>query len=254
MPVTIYLQGLAALIIVGFGGAALAAVRHEGGFPQRYRRTWRTTGLALLLIGVSASLQNVHGALAIFHGEGSRAWNGYMRWAPAWNHGREAVLFALALLLLASALAPRRLRVDRGWTPALALLGACAVGSLLGWLEGSLDFAPHFRRVAVLDAIGLLLLAFAVAACMMADVVDRLLIVALVAYAVPLPLNALWFAWMASHVNGGWSPSAASMQVYRIAFDLMGAAVAVQRWRLARRGAYVSGLLPAPVAVRPLIG
>lgn len=52
MPVTIILQGLSALVATGFGAAALAAVRHEGGFPQRYRRTWRTTGVALLLIGV----------------------------------------------------------------------------------------------------------------------------------------------------------------------------------------------------------
>ncbi len=254
MPVTLYLQGLAALVLSGFGAAALAAVRHEGGFPQRYRRTWRTTGLALLVLGVSATLQNVHGALAILHGQGSRAWNGYMRVAPAWNHGREAVLFALAALLLAGALAPRRLRADHGWMPALVLLAACAAGSLLGWLEGGLDFAPHFRRVAVLDAAGLLVLAFAVAAAMVADVVDRLLIVALVAYAIPLPLNALWLAWMAGYANGGWSPSPASMQAYRIVFHVVGAAVAVQRWRMARRGAYVSGLLPAPVAVRPLIG
>jgi hypothetical protein len=254
LPVTILLQGLAALVLTCFGAAALAAARHEGGFPQRYRRTWRTSGIALLLIGVSAFVQNLLGTRAILHGPGTPAWNGYMRWAPAWNHGREAVLFALALVLLAHALAPRRLRVDRGWAPVGVLLGAHALGSALGWMEGSLDFAPHFRRVALLDAAGLLFLATAVAAAMMADVVDRLLIVALVAYAIPLPLNALWFAWMASHVNGGWSPSPASMQAYRIAFDLMGAGVAVLRWRMARRGAYVPGLLAPPVAVRPLIG
>ena len=253
MPLTLVLQGIAALVIVGFGAAGLAAVRHEGGFPQRYRRTWRTTGFALLLIGVSASLQNVHGARAILGGEGSGAWNGYMRAAPGWNHSREAILFALALLLLGSALAPRRLRVDHGRVPLAVLMAACALGAGLGWLEGPLDFVLHFRRVAILDAAGLLLLASGVAAAIVADVVDRLLIVALVAYAVPLPLNALWFAWMSTHV-GGWTPSAVSMQMYRLGFDLIGAAVAVQRWRMARRGAYVPGLHPPPVAVRPLIG
>lgn len=253
MPLTLVLQGLTALLVTGFGAAALAAIRHVGGFPQRYRRTWRTTGFALLLIGVSASLQNVHGARAILGGEGSAAWDGYMRWAPAWNHSREAVLFALALLLLGSALAPRRLGVDRGWAPPGVLLAACALGAWLGWLEGPLDFAVHFRRVAILDAVGLLLLATGVGAAIVADVADRLLILALVAYAIPLPLNALWFAWMASHV-GGWSPTASSMQMYRLAFGVVGAAVAVQRWRLARRGAYVPGLHPPAVAVRPLIG
>jgi hypothetical protein len=44
------------------------------------------------------------------------------------------------------------------------------------------------------------------------------------------------------------------MQMYRVVFHLAATAVAVQRWRMARRGAYVPGLHPPPVAVRPLIG
>ncbi|MBD0319396.1 MAG: hypothetical protein ICV87_03620, partial [Gemmatimonadetes bacterium] len=177
------------------------------------------------------------------------------RWAPAWNHSRELVPFALALLLLAFALAPKRPALGRRWAAPVVLLASFGLGGAMGWMEGTLDFARHFERVALLDAAALLFVICALAAAMVADVVDRLLMLALLAYVVPLPLNALWFAWMAAHVNdGGWSPSPLSMQLYRIAFDGACAGLAVWRWRLARRGAYVPGFLPAPAEVRPLIG
>lgn len=249
------LQVVAALILVGAGASAVAASRHPGGFPERYRSTWRMTGLALLLIGASSALQNVHGALAIAHGEGSRVWNGYMRWAPVWNHSRELVPFALALLLLGFALAPKHSAMNRRWMTPVVLLACFAAGGAMGWMEGPLDFARHFERVALLDAAALLFVICALAAAMVADVVDHLLMLALLAYVIPLPLNALWFAWMAAHVHdGGWSPSPLSMQIYRIAFDGACAGLAAWRWRLARRGAYVPGFLPAPAEVRPLIG
>jgi hypothetical protein len=255
LPATLILQGLAALLLLGSGAAALGASRHPGGFPARYRLTWRIAGLALLLIGASSTLQNVHGALAIAHGEGSPMWNGYMRWAPAWNHSRQLLPFALALLLLGFALAPARRALERRWLPAVVLLAACALGAAMGWMEGALDFAPHFERVALLDAAALLFVICALAATMIADVVDRLLMLALLAYVIPLPLNALWFAWMAAHVDGGgWAPSPLSMQLYRIAFDALCAGLSAWRWRLARRGAYVPGFLPAPAEVRPMIG
>lgn len=249
------LQVAAALVLTGSGAAALAASRHTGGFPARYRLTWRIAGLALVLIGVSSILQNAHGALAIAHGEGSPVWNGYMRLAPAWNHSRELVPFALALLLLGAALAPKHPALDGRWIPPVVLLAAFALGGVMGWMEGPLDFARHFERVALLDAAALLFVICALAATMIADVVDRLLMLALLAYVIPLPLNALWFAWMAAHVGGGgWAPSPASMQLYRIAFDAVCAGLAAWRWRLARRGAYVPGFLPAPIEVRPMIG
>ena len=255
MPLTLILQAAAALVLTGAGAAALAASRHAGGFPGRYRLTWRISGHALLLIGAGSILQNVHGALAIAHGEGSGVWNGYMRLAPAWNHSRELVPFALALLLLGVALAPKHRALGQRWLPPAVLLAAFAAGGAMGWREGTLDFAPHFERVALLDAAALLFVICALAATMIADVVDRLLMLALLAYVIPLPLNALWFAWMAAHVDdGGWAPSPVSMQLYRIVFDALCAGLAVWRWRLARRGAYVPGFLPAPIEVRPMIG
>ncbi len=254
MPLTLILQAVNGVVLACAGAAGVAASRHSGGFPGRYRVSWRMAGLALLLIGVSATLQNVHGARAVLHGEGSRAWAGYMRWAPAWNHSRETVPFALAFLLFGYALAARDSRLDRRWIPPLVLVAASAMGAGIGWLEGSLDFALHFQRVAVLDSLALLLLVCALASAMVTDVVDRLLIAFLLAYAIPLPLNALWFAWMAAHVDAGWRPSAVSMQLYRLAFGSLCMGLAVRRWTLARRGAFVHGLLvPSPPA-RPSAG
>lgn len=254
MPLTLFLQAVNALVLVCAGAAGLAASRHSGGFAGRYRVSWRITGLALLLIGAIATLQNVHGARAILHGEGSRAWAGYMRWAPAWNHSRELVPFALAFLLLGYSLAPRHSRLDRGWIPPLVIAAASAAGAGIGWLEGSLDFALHFQRVAVLDSVALLLLVCALSSAMIMDVVDRLLIASLLAYAIPLPLNALWFAWMVAHVDAGWRPSPLSMQFYRLAFGSLCMGLALRRWRLARRGAFVHGLLVPSAPPRPSVG
>lgn len=252
MPPTFILQSVAAVVLAATGVAALAAVRGSGGFPERFRLTWRITGLTFLAIGVSALLQNVHGGRALLGGEGSAAWNGYLRWAPAWNHSREGIPFALALLLAGCALAPARLRLHHPWTAPLVLGATVALGMLAGWAEGPLSFGTHYTRVAVIDAVALLFVISALAAAMVADVVDRLLIATVVAHAIPLPLNALWFSWMVEYRDAGWSPSPFSMQLYRVTFDLLCVALAVRRWRLARRGAYVPGLLATPP--RPLIG
>ncbi len=254
MPLTLILQFATAVLHMATGAAALAAVRRPGGFPARFRLTWRVAGWALLLMGINGVLQDVHGARAIAGGQGSAVWDGYMRWAPAWNHSREAVSFALAALLLACATARGRAWLERRGAAAAALAAAMAAGALGGWLEGTLDYDAHFSRIAVLDSAALLLLIAGVAAAMLADVVDRFLIVALVTYAVPLPLNALWFAWMTMSGDGGWRPSPSTMGMYRVLFAAAVCAVAVRRWRLARRGAYVPGLLGPPPATRPILG
>ena len=67
-------------------------------------------------------------------------------------------------------------------------------------------FAPHFTRITDLDLAGFLFLISALAAAMLADVVDRLLIVTLGTHAISLPLNALWFSWMAQYQAVSWAP------------------------------------------------
>ena len=79
-------------------------------------------------------------------------------------------------------------------------------------------------------------------ATVLADVVDRWLLLALAICAVPLPLNALWFFWLARTGVVGWMPRPLDMQLYRLAAHALVLFVVLHRRRLSRTGILVTGL------------
>ena len=79
----------------------------------------------------------------------------------------------------------------------------------------------------------------------------RWLLVGLTLAAVPLPLNSLWFFWMAQADTGAWIPQPFVMQSYRVVLHTLVLLVVVHRWRLARRGAPVQGLAGTRAVMTP---
>ena len=240
LPPTLLLQIAVALMGTAIGVSALL-LSHRGSFVRPvHRTTWHLTGIAFVLMGASGLVQNAWGTIAVLAGEGSASWDAFMRAAPPLNYGRNAVELVLLGLLLFCVRRPTvRLPGATAWFALLA--GVCA-GAAYGLWEGSLQPARHYQGVAVMDAALFGCWALVLSAMVLADVVDRWLLLALAICAVPLPLNALWFFWLARTGVVGWMPRPLDMQLYRLAAHALVLFVVLHRRRLSRTGILVTGL------------
>jgi hypothetical protein len=237
-----WLQIAVSLVGAAVGACALETARRAVGAPAVHRLTWHLAGGTFVLMSASALAQNAFGSAAILAGTGSPLWNAYLRWAPGLNYGRNAMEVGLLGLLIAVVWrrgAARPVPRTAAWL-VLAALGVAALA--LGSREGPLVAGRHFGSVAVMDTALFALWALALSAAVLADVIDRSLLLALGLSAAALPLNALWFFSLARLGTGVWTPRPVDMQLYRLLLEAAVLLVVVQRLRLARRGVRVAGL------------
>jgi hypothetical protein len=241
LPPTMYLQIAVSALGTAIGVFALRISARARAAPEVHRVTWRLTGLLFLLLGVDGLAQCMFGSWAILAGVGSPVWNSYLRWSPALNYSRTGPEFVFAGMILATAW--RGTPVPRHpATGAALLLAGGAVGLALGWLEGPLESGRHYERVAILDGGLFAVWTLAMSAAVLTDVVDRTLLATLVLCVLPLPLNVIWFSWLARVETGVWVPRPFDMQLYHVALKALVLAVALRRWRAARIGIPVPGL------------
>jgi hypothetical protein len=246
LPPTLLLQIAVSAMGTAIGAFSLAASRRAVAARPAYRATWGLTGVTFVLMGVCGLVQSGLGSWAILAGQGTPAWSRYMLWAPALNYSRSTAEVAFLGLVVVCVLRREHPAPLSGGFAWLAVTAALLLGGALGWGEGSMVTSLHYQRVALTDSAIFALWALVLSVAMVADVVDRWLLTALGLSAIPLPLNALWFAWLARAETGAWTPRPFDMQLYRIAFHALVLAAVVHRWRLARRGIPVQGLAGRP--------
>jgi len=204
--------------------------------------TWRMTGALTLLMGISGLFQSAWGCAAILRGPGSDTWDTYMAWAPSLNYSRNgAEIVFLALLLVCARRVHRDDPLPRGqmWS---GIVTGLVLGAAYGRWEGVYTSATHLTSVALVDAGLFAGFALVLGIAMITDAIDRWLLAALVCAALPLPLNAVWLAWLARADSGAWIPRPFDMQLYRLVIDWVMLLLVFHRWRLAREGAAVRGL------------
>lgn len=241
LPPTMLLQIAVSALGTAIGLFGLAIARGATPADPVHRRAWRLSGATFALMGASGLVQCSFGSWAILAGDGSGVWSAYLRWAAAFNYSRNFAEVVFLALLLGGAW-HRRGEPVPGGSPWTVLLLAMLAGGLFGWREGSLVAARHYPGIAVMDAALFACWALVMSVVVVRDGVDRWLLLAMAVWAVPLPLNALWFFWLARTGTGVWTPRPFDMQLYRLAFHALTLLVVVHRWRLARRGEVVYGL------------
>lgn len=167
---------------------------------------------------------------------------GYLIYAPWFNHSRTAALSAFFILLLALVF----VRPSRRWMVAGSLgviCAATAVGAILARGDGLGGGVQHYRSVVAFDGVELILVLSVLFVLLVRDTIDRLLWLALAAYALTIALNVLFFTPLGLRVmGGGWAPPMWTTQAYRVVACLGMCVAAVQRLRLARRGIDVPAL------------
>jgi hypothetical protein len=240
--VTFWLQVVVGLLFLAFGLLALAVAGAVRASAPARRAAWWMTGGVFSLHAVNILLQNAWGGWAMAAGNDSAIMRAYVENAPLLNHSRTASLSAYFALLLTVALLPLAQR----WVVPLsfgAIIGATAVGAFLARGDGPNGGERHYRSIVAFDALELILVLSVLFILLVRDTVDRLLWLALVAYALTIALNVLFFSPLGLQaIGGGWAPPVWMIQAYRTPACLAMCVAAFQRLRLARRGIDVPAL------------
>lgn len=239
---TLLLQNLSTLLLLGFGALAIVIAGGLDQQPVLYRASWHITGVVFALYSVDKLIQGVWGTAAFAVGPGVPLYDEYLRFAPAFNHSRTFLLFALYALLAAIAVKRTPVRRSLVWIVALAAL---TFGGTVGVLEGTLEAARHFSRTALLDTLGFVALGSILLLALVRDTADRLLWMALACQGFRSIIGVLFLAAMAwLDVPGSWTPPNWMIESVRVAFTFIMVLLAFARYRAMRRGTPVRGLLP----------
>jgi hypothetical protein len=237
------LQWLLTLLFILFGIVAATVPRYEKSGSPRHLLLWSVAGITFILQGLNRLAQNTFGTWAYFAGPESRVFRSYLVALPAANHSRTFAMLAFCVVL--GVLTFWRRELSRSLTLLLSVglvMAGMGVGAVVGWYEGAFRVQPHFSAVAVSDAFELVFLLAALFAVLVANQVDRLLWLALTAYAFNVALNILWMVGL-SALGVGWAPSVLHMNLYRVALLAIMVCTAVRRVYLARREIPTRGLL-----------
>lgn len=235
---------MAAVLALLFGATALGIAGQGHALAPDQRAGWLLTGIGFLAFGSTGLVQDVGAVTAFVLGEGTVAWDAYLRWAPPLNHSRIAAGIALGAALARVAWDggfPTR----RAWVRLVAaLVAAMLAGAGLGVMEGSFDVRTHGLAAAI--GITLELIAFAVALLVSAvrGTLDVFLFTALTFYAANLALNVpLLSAMSLVGASGGHRPPPWLLQLQPVIFESLMLGVAVFRLTLVRRGLRVRDVL-----------
>jgi hypothetical protein len=239
---TLFLQGLAAFLVLLFGILALAVARHQDAFLPVRREAWWLIGAAFTLLGLLQSVQGVIAApWAYFSGPGTAVYEVYLRWAPVGNHSRGllVVVFAVLLPLLAQRQPLPRLRE----LAVVALLLGVLVGGFGGWVEGTLLQERHYTWLATSNTVQLMVLSAALLHALWIRTMDEHLWLSLFAYNLMQALHVGWLSALVwENVPGVWTPSPTYIMLYSAALQMVMLAFVLRRLALARRGVQVPAL------------
>ena len=238
------LQWAFTLVALALGVVALLVGRSRSTVEALHPVTWRLSGFAFMLYGGCMAVQHAWGTWAMRAGDGSRVWASYLEWAPAFNHSRTFLLVAFFGVLGWFML--RRDPPTRGvWSVGVAaIVAGMLTGAWLGLAEGSLVTTTHYTRVAIWDAVELVVVLATLFVGLVTNRMDRHLWALLTTFGVVVALNILFYAAI-SLINDPrvWSPRPSVMGAYRLVLVLAMLGIALRRLHLARRRISVGGLL-----------
>jgi hypothetical protein len=238
------LQWAFSVVVVVLCGVAFRIGRHRSAVDALHPAAWTLTGIAFVPYTACMVLQNAWGTWAMVAGGRSAAMESYLLWAPAMNHSRTFVLIAF-FALLAWFMLRRDPPTAPVWWGAVGVLAlGAAFGVWIGWREGSMVMSTHFTRVALWDAVELVVVLAALFVALATDRVDRYLWAVLAVFGAVVAINILMYAFLALIDDPRvWSPHPWAMGTYRLALAAVMLAIALRRLALASRGVPVAGLL-----------
>lgn len=240
---TLILQLAVAAALAVFAVASLLVAR-QARIPEPHCTAWKVTAIMFLPYAALQVLQTLLATGAYFAGEGHPLYRAYLFVAPVGNHSRTFVAFvfyaALFLLARRGSLSPRQLR-GTGWAIAAGLLAGAAVG--LG--EGPLVQVRHYINTAFADMAGFAVMGVLLLYLMVRDTVDRDLWFCIALHGITSIFGVLYLT--ATSLMGLEAHGSIIWQLHAIRLFTMGlvAALALHRYRSARRGREVRGLVPA---------
>jgi hypothetical protein len=240
--ITLTLQLAVAAAVAAFAVLSLLIARQHRGVPEPHRSAWRVTAIVYLPYAVLQISQNTLAAVAYHVGEGHPLYRAYLVLAPVGNHSRTFVAFAFyAVLYLLARRGPFTPRGFRGvaWATAAGLL----VGAAVGVGEGPLVAVRHYIDTAFADMAGFAVMGALLLYLMVRDTVDRDLWFSIALHGITSLFGVLYLTRVS--VMGMQAPTQIwPLHAIRLFTMLLVAALAVHRYRMARRGRPVPGLLP----------
>lgn len=246
-------QGITVCLITAFGVLSIAAGLRTPTTSAQRRGAWIITGAYFSVGGIVGMLHSAWATYAFLAGPGEPAWTEYLRWAPAGNHGRGAlvVAFGIALAWLATVERDRTPRVVAGSLASIPV--AFLIGGTLGWTEGPFISGAHLFGLAAANLVQLTVLAIALLLHLSRDTMDRLLWSCLVVYSLRLTFGTLWTAassWFG--VEGAVLPRGLDQAVLAIVCYLVMLAIAYRYLAHQRRNRHIPSVLEhlRPVSVR----
>ena len=241
---TLFLQQLSALILLTFGILCLRVGKRIPDAPAPHRGGWIVTGHTFTLMGVVATVHDLFADWAFFAGEGTRVMDGYLRWYPVGNDGREVLSIGFPLVMLftiASAGMPRANGVARVTFWNLLLL---AVGMGVGVAEQAHTFEQHAGWVSYLQTFSVMVLLGSLLFALVKDRLDALLWVLLTFYAFrEAVMVSLASGYSLGGLADGWHPSGEVWQWILVSTNLLFCLTAWIRLVAADRGREVPALL-----------
>lgn len=210
---------------------------------SRYRTGWVLTGATFILFSVNALVQSTLAASAFFSGRGTAAYDFYLSVSPAINHSRSFMIFGLYFALAAllwNPHPPRSRLILLSLVPVVAMF----FGAGYGAIEGDFDRVRHYSTTAVLDTFGFIAMGSLLFASMLRDTLDRFLWFSLAASGLMSLMGVIFLSAMAwIGVPGAWGPPNWLLPAVRLLFGLGMVGLGYARYRLARKGSAVPGLL-----------
>jgi hypothetical protein len=242
--ITILLQIAVAAALATFAVLSLLVARQGHGMPASHRAGWQVTAIVFLPYTALQVCQNLFAGAAYVAGEGHPAYSTYLVVAPLANHSRTFLEFALysGLVLVArrGALSPRALRAM-----AAVAAGFMMLGVAVGAGEGPLLAVRHYVNTALIDMAGFVVLGLLLLYLLAHDTVDRDLWLSLTLHGITSIFGVLYLTSFTIFGYGGQSPIW-QLHVIRLCCNVAVALLALHRYRMARLGKPVPGLLPAP--------
>lgn len=239
---TLFLQLAVPVVLGAFAVLSLLISRQPRGVPEPHRTAWRVTAIVYLPYTAVQLAQNLFACAAFFAGAGHPVYQAYLWVAPAANHSRTFVSFvfyaALFLLARRGSLSPRQLR-GVGWATAAGMLG----GAALGLEEGPLVAVRHFINTAFADIFGFVVLGALLLYLIVRDTVDRDLWFGISLHGIISLLGALYLTAM-SLIGYGRPSQIWQLHLIRVFTMLLIAGFALHRYRRARQGIAVPGMVP----------
>jgi hypothetical protein len=203
---TLFLQVLNSLGVLLIGWCALRVARAGSTGHPSHRAAWVLLAQAFLPAGMFLILQDAWGTAAFLSGAGTPLWDHYLRWLPAMNHSRGALVAMFAALLVALALRPSSAPRWVGSRSAVLLVCAFLVGSVAGFVLGGYERAFHLTTLATTSLGILLLLTVASGLHLARDSVDRILWIVITLYTVHMAISVVSITPLAASVDGWYVP------------------------------------------------